>query len=75
MAGCRNLCGRTGTLHRMPAKIWTAEELQRLTPAERDAIFDASIVTDLSKVPPAFLAKVRERIELRIATSESSPAA
>ena len=40
-AARRDRCGRGGTLRRMPAKIWTAEELERLTPAEQDAIFDA----------------------------------
>ena len=28
----------------MAQKIWTAEELERMTPAEQDAIFNDSIV-------------------------------
>ncbi len=32
----------------MVEKVWTADELERLTPAEQDAIFDASVVNDLA---------------------------
>src|SRR5687767_9646474 len=39
--------------------IWTAEELERLTPDERDRVVKASIVADLSKVPPEFLERIR----------------
>ena len=39
--------------------IWTAEELERLTPDERDRVVKASIVTDLSKVPPECLERIR----------------
>jgi hypothetical protein len=53
-------------------KVITAAEFERMTPAEQDAAFAASIVTDLSEVPPAFLAPVRERISQRIASEESS---
>ena len=43
----------------MPRKVWTAAEMEQMTRAEQQAIFDASIVTDLSKVPPEFLDRVR----------------
>lgn len=56
----------------MEQKVITAAELERMTPAEQDRVFAESIVTDLSQVPPAFLARVRERVERRIATEESS---
>lgn len=49
----------------MPRRIVTAVELERMTPAERDAHFEASIARDLSKVSPEFLARVRERVERR----------
>ena len=49
----------------MPRRIVTAAELERMTPAERHAHFEASIVRDLSKVSPEFLAWVRERLERR----------
>ena len=56
----------------MASKIWTAAELERMSPAERKAIFDASIVTDLDQVPPEFLARVRARVEKIIAETEST---
>jgi len=44
-----------------------------MTPAEQQALFDASIVTDLDDVPPAFLAQVRDRLEQHIDQAESAP--
>jgi hypothetical protein len=55
----------------MASKVWTAAELEQMSPAERRAIFDASIVTDLDQVPPEFLARVRTRVEKIIAKTES----
>lgn len=55
----------------MAEKVWTAEELERLSPAERDEIFQASIVRDLDDVPPEFLERVRARVEQRIAATET----
>lgn len=56
----------------MPEKVWTAAELDQMTPAQRTEIFNASVVTDLDEVPPAFLAQVRERAQARI-DGESTP--
>ena len=56
----------------MASKVWTAAELEQMSPAERRAIFDASIVTDLDDAPPELLARTRARIERMIAESESS---
>jgi hypothetical protein len=42
-------------------KIWTADELAAMSPAERDAIFQASIVRDLRDVRPEFLERIRQR--------------
>jgi hypothetical protein len=56
----------------MASKVWTAAELEQMSPAERCAIFDASIVTDLDDAPPELLARTRARIERMIAESESS---
>lgn len=56
----------------MASKVWTATELEQMSPAERRAIFDASIVTNLDDAPPALLARTRARIERMIAESESS---
>jgi hypothetical protein len=55
----------------MAQKIWTAEELERMTPAEQDAIFDASVVRNLDDVPKEFMARVRARFEAHLAGTES----
>ena len=55
----------------MALKVRTAAELEQLSPAERRAIFDASIITDLDDAPPELLARTRDRIERMIAESES----
>lgn len=52
-------------------KIWTVAEFEKLTPAEQDAEFQASIVTDLSEVPPEFLDRIRSRLLSR--TSPPNP--
>jgi hypothetical protein len=57
----------------MASKIITVEELEKLTPAERRMIFDASIVTNLDDAPPELLARTRRRVEQLIAESESRP--
>ncbi len=56
----------------MGSKVWTAAELEQMTPQERRAIFDASIVTDLDDAPPELIARTRARIESMIAESESA---
>ncbi len=56
---------------RMAAKIITAEELEKMTPAERQAAFDASIVADISDAPPELLARTRQRVQRMIAESDS----
>jgi len=53
-------------------KAWTAEEFERLSPAQQDAVFEQSIVTDLAAVPEKFLAHVRARVQQRIDTEASS---
>lgn len=55
----------------MAAKIITAEELEKMTPAERQAAFDASIVTDLDDAPPELVARTRKRVEQMITESDS----
>jgi len=56
----------------MGQRVWTAEELERLSPAEQDALFEASLVSDLTAVPPEFLARVRARVQDRIDHQASS---
>lgn len=55
----------------MGRKVWTGAELENMTPAEQDALFDASIATDLSQVPAEFLDRVRRRTLERINEAES----
>jgi hypothetical protein len=42
-------------------KVWTALELEQLTPDERHRVINEGVVTDLEKLPPDFLARVRAR--------------
>jgi hypothetical protein len=51
----------------------SAAELERLTPAEQDAVFQARIVRNLSLVPRAFLARLRERAAEHIKANEADP--
>ena len=64
--------GGTGTLRVVDRKVMTAEEFERLPPAEQDRIFASSIITDLADVPPEFLAKVRARVEARLSASDAT---
>ena len=70
-AGYKHAPQRPGYNRVMAQKIWTAEELERMTPAEQDAIFDASIARNLDDVPKEFLARVRARFETHLAGTES----
>ncbi len=40
-------------------RVWSAGELERLTPDERQRLLNERVITDLSQVPPEFLARVR----------------
>ena len=51
-------------------KIWTAAELERMTPAERDAIFQAGLSFDPADAPPHLLERARRKIAARIAATE-----
>ena len=55
-------------------KIWTAAELERLSPDERAAIVRSGISTDLSKVSPEVLARARRKVDLWIAAKEGPQA-
>lgn len=56
----------------MSSKIWTAQELEQMTPAERQALFDASIVRDLDEVPTEFLDRIRTKVLEREAGADTS---
>jgi hypothetical protein len=57
----------------MAERIWTAAELEKLSPAEQDRLFAASIVTDLDAVPAEFVEQVRERVQHHVDESETTP--
>jgi len=57
----------------MERKIWTAAELEKMTPAERSAISQASIVRDLDDAPQHLVERARRFVEARITAEESSP--
>lgn len=54
-------------------KVITAAELEQMTPAERSAAFEASIIWDLADAPPDLVARARARVEERIAREERQP--
>ena len=42
-------------------RIWTAAELELLTPDERQQLLNERVVTELSELDPEFVARVRAR--------------
>ncbi|MFT7601645.1 MAG: hypothetical protein ACI8TP_004604 [Acidimicrobiales bacterium] len=53
-------------------RIWTAEELEALSPNERDAVIRSGFVTDPQKVPADLIERARAKTDARIAATESS---
>jgi hypothetical protein len=62
----------SGNVESMFLKIWSAQELDALSGAEREKIFKDSLVYDLAVAPPALVARAQEFVLGRIA-NESSP--
>ncbi len=58
--------------HMADRRLWTAEELERLSPAERTEIIRAGMVTDLAQVPESFLERVRANVRDHIASTEAT---
>ena len=56
----------------MGTRIWTAAELEQMTPAQRRRLFEASIVTDLDQAPADLVARTRARVESLIEAAEGS---
>jgi hypothetical protein len=54
------------------SKIWTAEELEKMSPNERQSIVRAGFETDLSKVSPELLERTRRKIEAHIAANQDA---
>lgn len=50
----------------MDEPIIRAEDLERMSPAEQDAVFKAAIQWDLEHTPVDFLDRVRDRIAPRL---------
>ncbi len=48
----------------------TVQEWAAMPAAEQDAVFQASVITDLSQVPADYLAEARQQFEARIAQRE-----
>lgn len=53
-------------------RIWTAAELEALTPNERDAVIRSGFVTDPDKIPADLIERARSKAYVRIAVAESS---
>ncbi len=53
-------------------KLWTAEDLEKLSPSERTEIVRDGIVTDIDEVPPEFLARIRANVRDHIESTESA---
>lgn len=51
-------------------KIWNADELMAMSPAEREALFLTQSSSDLADVPPALLESARAKIRNHIAQTE-----
>jgi len=56
----------------MSRKIWTAAELEAMTPSEVDEIFRSSIVWDLDDAPPELVARAREHVVRHIEQTETT---
>ena len=63
---------RGATLASMARKVWTAAELDELSPADRRRIFDENPVLDLDDVPSEFVDRVRARTVERISTTDTA---
>jgi hypothetical protein len=57
----------------VPVKVWTAAELEEMTPTEQDEAFASAVVSDLDAVPANFLTRVRNRVQERIDAPRPTP--
>lgn len=55
-------------------RIWTAAELEALTPNERDAIVRAGFITDPDDIPTGLTERARQKADIRIAATEGHQA-
>jgi hypothetical protein len=54
------------------SKIWSAAELEKMSPNERQSIVRAGFETDLSKVSPELVERTQRKIEAHIAASQDA---
>ena len=54
------------------SRIWTAQEMETMSPAERDAIVRAGFETDLTNVSPELLERTRSKIRAHIEVNEGT---
>ena len=54
------------------SKILSAEELEEMSPSERQSIVRAGFETDLSKVSSELLERTRRKIEAHIAANQDA---
>ena len=52
-------------------RVWTAAELEALSPNERDEVIRSGFVTDPAKIPSGLIERARRKADARIATAES----
>lgn len=65
---------RAGTIRCMERRTISAAELEQMTPSERSAAFEASIVWDLDDAPASLGSRSRQWVVDRIAEEEHQPA-
>lgn len=53
-------------------KLWSAEELERLSPEERNSIVEAGFVDDPSEVPDELLERARAFVRDHISANEAA---
>lgn len=53
-------------------RIWTASELEAMTPNERDEIVRSGFITDSSKVPSDLVARARRKADAHVAAREGA---
>jgi len=54
------------------SKIWSAEELEKMIPNERQSLVRAEFETDLGKVSPELLQRTRRKIEAHISANQDT---
>jgi len=55
-------------------RLHTADELAALPPAERQRLFDESVVTDLSTLPAGYVDGIRDRFLAQLAEESTDRA-